>query len=40
LKNQRCFDGAQKFGYGGCLEESDMRFTSNKLMSKSTVFCG
>jgi kinesin family member 2/24 len=38
LKNQRCFDGAQKFGYGGCLEESDMRFTSNKLMSKSTIF--
>uniref|UniRef100_A0A804PXS8 Uncharacterized protein n=1 Tax=Zea mays TaxID=4577 RepID=A0A804PXS8_MAIZE len=40
LKNQRCFDRAQKFGYGRCLEESDMRFTSNKLMSKSTVFCG
>ncbi|EES01102.1 hypothetical protein BDA96_03G245500 [Sorghum bicolor] len=32
------YDGAQKFGYGGGLDESDMRFTANKLMSKSTVF--
>lgn len=32
------YDGAQKFGYGGGLDESDMRFTSNKMMSKSTIF--
>jgi len=32
------YDGAQEFGYGGGLDESDMRFTANKLMSKSTVF--
>ncbi|ONM40081.1 ATP binding microtubule motor family protein [Zea mays] len=32
------YDGAQKFGYGGGLDESDMRFTANKLMSKSAVF--
>ena len=32
------YDGAQKFGYGGGLDDSDMSFTANKQISKSTIF--
>lgn len=32
------YDGAQKFGYGGGFDDSDMSFAATKQMSKSTVF--
>ncbi|XP_062215732.1 kinesin-like protein KIN-13B [Phragmites australis] len=32
------YDGAQKFGYGGGFDDSDLSFAANKEMSKSTVF--
>ncbi|CAO2170693.1 unnamed protein product [Urochloa humidicola] len=34
----RMYEGAQKFGYGGGLDDSDMSFPANKHMSKSTIF--
>ncbi|PUZ55733.1 hypothetical protein GQ55_5G235900 [Panicum hallii var. hallii] len=32
------YDGAQKFGCGGGLDDSDISFGANKQMSKSTIF--
>ena len=32
------YDGAQKFGYGGGLDDPDMSFAANKQISKSTIF--
>jgi kinesin family protein 2/24 len=32
------YDGAQSFGCGGGLDDSDISFAANKQMSKSTIF--